>query len=57
MGQGSEHRKPPATPIKPKEQGQMATFVLGDDFMDCSYFLLHSFFALKKKTNKQVTKS
>lgn len=42
-----------APPMRPKEQGQMAALVLGDEFMNCLYFLLYNSFILKKKTNKQ----
>lgn len=52
MRQWSEWRKPAAIPVRPKEQDQMAMFVLGDGIMNCLHFLLQNFFVLKKKTNK-----
>ena len=52
VGQWAQQRKPAAIQIRPKEQGQVATFVPSDEFMGCLHFLRHSFFVVKEKTNK-----
>lgn len=45
-------RKPTAVPMRPKDEAQVAMFVLDYRLVDYLCFLLQNFFAVKKKANK-----